>query len=285
MKKLRILGILGSALLAAALLFSASLRADNEIKNLSPQPTGVIINPQLLNSVYLSVDGTNWTGLDNLVTFVNTNIRPKLSKTGGTITVSISYRVLGQEQSHSTVTIDTSDYYVTQINGQTLPSEVETYNNRLAVDISYATIVDVVRNTNNYNYAAAVSTTTYNDCVTLYNKQRIAKVYAFLFGESSRFNDVENALNTVVTSNKIVEWNEFDALLHNWSNISTYVIKTGTVEPGQIKGGSSGTLLSAVSTAQVNAFAAAISQPGSTYKFNTSAEPFPATYVYTVRAP
>jgi hypothetical protein len=283
MKKLRILGILGAALLAVALLFSATLSADTENRNLSFQPTGgVIINPQFLNSVYFSVDNTNWSTLGDLVPFVNANIRPKLSKTGSPITVYISYRILGKEQSHSTITVDPSNYYVTQINGQTLPSEVESYNNRLAVDISFFTVVDVVRNTNNYQYNGPTTTTTYNGCVTLYNKQRIAKVYAFLFGESARFNDVETALNTVLSSNKIIEWHEFDALVHNWSNISTYVIGTGTVEPGQIK---CGNLLSAVSTAQVKAFVNAISQTGSTYKFSTGAAPFPATYVYTAPAP
>jgi hypothetical protein len=232
--------------------------------------------------VELSTDGATWTSLDDLSDFVAKKIRPQFG-VQEKLTITMSARQKGVEVTRVTLTMDMTDFYLIQVNGENMPEGIVTYNNRLALDINRANMIAAIADAKNHDFAAPVPTpsvSTYPQIVEVNGKQKILKTFAFMFAESARFEDVRDALAYVLGKNESIEWHEFDALLHNWSNISNFCVANHLVKPGQKQGGASGKLLVGITTDQVDAFVRAITAEEKDVKFNQNALPFPPEYVF-----
>ena len=118
-------------------------------------------------------------------------------------------------------------------------------------------------------YAEGV-TRTYQDVEEEIQQQKILKMLAFVFAEVPRFESAEVALKKTMAGNCSISWHDFDFALHNWSNMSRFVIDTETVGKKQYRGGGADQLLAPVTLKQEAAFLKAI-KAGEDYRFSHNA--------------
>lgn len=93
---------------------------------------------------------------------------------------------------------------------------------------------------------------------------------AFVFAEAPRFESAEVALKKAIGGNCSIHWHEFDFALHNWSNMSRFVIDTQAMGKSQYRGGGADQLLAPVTLKQESAFLKAI-KAGKDYRFSHNA--------------
>lgn len=189
--------------------------------------------------------------------FVKNEIRPEIQQSERLFNVNIIRSCDNLADEKVTIGMSSKNYYVLSINGKdisTKPTNIVDYNNRLGLDLDKNTLIEIVNATPQYDFSIPIPTSesrSYKQLEELYNKQRILKMYAFVFAETARFEDAFNSLDKIFKSQCSIDWHDFDALVHNWSNMSRFVIKNGLLEASQFKNGS---LVAPITTKQTQKF-------------------------------
>lgn len=148
-------------------------------------------------SVSVSKNSGSAYKLEDVRNFVVKEIRPELSNSDNFFKVNIKSDCGNGNVVKVSLTMNGKNYYITEFNGVDLPDRIETYNNRLGVDLNKETFVSLLLDSVNYDFGKPVpdwDDWTYNEMDAVNHKQKILKMFAFVFAESARFKDAETAL-------------------------------------------------------------------------------------------
>jgi hypothetical protein len=245
------------SLLSLFLLFTGCVQDQVALKN----------NGSTCNVVFSKGNGQKYD-LKDIRSFVVNEIRPELIDTDKEFPINIEKRCNGVKTSNI-ITMNAKNYYLTQVNGQKLPSRIETYNNTLALTISQENFINLIDNLNKYKFDVPVpdwNDQTYKEVEEVYSKQKTLKMIAFVLAESARFEDAAIALDKVFKENCTISWHDFNALVHNWRNSSDYVTETKTLSDKQYIGGGHSHLYAPITSNQIESFVKDL-QAGKNYNF------------------
>lgn len=218
----------------------------------------------------LQKDQGRFYPVSQLPQFVKQEIRPVLAPISQLFDVQIIKACPGEKTQTVTLQMDSLNYYILKINNQALPEDIVRYNNRIPLDISLKTFLEVLDLTPNYQFANPLPNPeqeSYRQLEDGYNKQRILKMYAFVFAESARFEDVHQALTRAWEKSCQVPWHNFDALIHNWGDLSRFILTQNLLTSGQRVGGATYNLVAPITTEQAQGFVKAL-QAGKPLRFH-----------------
>jgi hypothetical protein len=217
--------------------------------------------------------------------FVRNEVRPELSNADEIFFIKIK-QLCGGVEKKVDLRLSKKNYYILGVNGVNLPKHVVDYNNRLALDVDRSSFDKVVAETGDQNFAKFLtpdSAKTYAEKKELIFQQRALKMYAFVFAEAARFESIEHAVGKAIDGGCQVEWHDFDYTVHNWKNISTFVLDQKLLLKSQKRGGGNDQLLSPITEEQETAFDSAL-MSGKNYDYSAAA-PFlsPPNYKCTAQ--
>ncbi len=218
----------------------------------------------------LQKDQGRFYPVSQLPQFVQQEIRPVLAPTSQPFYVHIIKICPAEKTQTITLQMDSLNYYILRINNQILPQDIVRYNNRIPLDISLKTFLEVVDLTPKYQFANPLPNPeqeSYQQLEDGYNKQRILKMYAFVFAESARFEDVHRALTRAFEKSCQIPWHNFDALIHNWGDLSRFILAQNLLTSGQRVGGATRNLVAPITTDQAQRFVRAL-QAGQPLRFH-----------------
>jgi hypothetical protein len=160
-----------------------------------------------------------------LQSFVDTEVRPKLSTSSTLFDITVSNICNGTQASYLTIGIDPSDFYIVRVDGVTLSDTQSTYttaNVELSLD----------------DLQAAYTTSLTFKKQSLTNQQDAVKTLAFFFAEAARFSQIETQdANLTANTSCIMQWTNYSHLIHRWSVLSKYASHVGLVPSGAYKAG------------------------------------------------
>ncbi|MEB3191135.1 MAG: hypothetical protein VKL42_12410 [Snowella sp.] len=211
--------------------------------------------------------------ISNMSDFVKNEIRPEITNPENLFNVNVIKTCDNNIVNKVVIGMQPKDYYVFYINGKKIteePTNIVDYNNRLGLDLDKNTFTKIVDATSQYDFSVPIpksDTRSYKQLEELYEKQRIVKMYAFVFAETARFEDAYNSLDKIFKQQCSVDWSDFDALVHNWANTSKFVIKNNLLESSQLRNGN---LIAPITTKQIQKFVNSLKE-GQDTKYNNSA--------------
>lgn len=207
--------------------------------------------------------------LERIDEFIKKEIRPEFSTKDRILTIFIRKKC-GDKNETISLGMNLRNFYIININGVDLPKIIVDYDNRLALDIDLATFKKIISDTVKHDYSLfsyckgkekweCKENMNYSQRKELMLQQRILKMYAFVFTESARFESALEAVkNFIAKDNCTIDWHGFDYAVHNWKNISTYVLKKKIIEKSQLIGGKYKQLISPILKKQEAAFEKAL---------------------------
>lgn len=205
--------------------------------------------------------------------FIGKEIRPELSNDERLFTVQIKSTCSNKPVVNLMLKMSSKNYYILGINGQDLPRQVVDYNNRLALEINstnfYMYITEAAQQ-NFLRFPEPNSAISYADKKELIRQQKILKMFAFVFAEAARFESIEVAVKRTIDGKCTVDWHDYDYAVHNWKNISTFILDRKIKSVGQIAGGGNDQLVVPVKIEQEMAFDAALMK-GDKYDYSSAA--------------
>lgn len=215
----------------------------------------------------VSKDNGNQYDISNMSDFVKNEIRPEIKELERLFNINIIKTCDNSVTQKVVIGMNSKTYYVLFINGNKItekPSDIVKYDSRLGLDLDKKTFTEIVDTTYQYDFSIPIpdkETRTYKQLEELYKKQRIIKMYAFVFAETARFEDAYNALDKIFKFQCSIDWSDFDALVHNWSNISRFVIKNNLLENSQFTNGKlDAPLVAPITTQQTQKFIKALEE-------------------------
>lgn len=220
-----------------------------------------------------TAEGGEAYSLDHIVAFVTEEIRPRLGNDNAILDIHITERCPGKKPVVNTLGMNTKNLYLLTINKLPLPDHIVRYNNRLPLTLNKANFehsLSLIADQDFLKFYAEGVTRSYQDVEEEIQQQKILKMLAFVFAEAPRFESAEVALKKTMTGNCSISWHDFDFALHNWSNMSRFVIDTETVGKKQYRGGGADQLLAPVTLKQEAAFLKAV-EAGEDYRFSHNA--------------
>lgn len=138
------------------------------------------------------------------------------------------------------LTMLSGNYYIVEINGQKLPDYLVKYNSKSGLDINRGSFDSLISETNKYKFdkfPEESEVKTYNDLKDKLIKQRILKMYAFVFAEAARFESIEAAVHNSIEGNCSKSWHDFNYTVHNWRNMSDFISAKHIKTKNQLQNG------------------------------------------------
>lgn len=177
--------------------------------------------------------------------FVDEQIRPKLSKNAGSFEIRVTADCQRNEATKTiSITIDDTDYYITDIEGHHLNKEEATYQTS-ALTLSVTSLDSAVTNAKNING------------LSLKEIQDVVKTLAFFFAETARFTDIETVAGSILAGDCAGQWLDFSTLLRRWGRISRLAIHEHNTQ-WTARGGSGENLIAPITADAVAAYNDAI---------------------------
>lgn len=168
----------------------------------------------------------------NFRDFVKNEIRTKFAPSGD-FEININQKCDNNIKNEVKITMKKPTFYITSINGQKLTNKIMSYNNQLPLIVNRDNFNNLVNETKDYFKSNEIyedkEPLSYNDVKIKLHKQRILKLYAFVFAEAARFESIENSIKYSIDGWCSSNWHDYDFTVHNWANISKYLVSTNQI--------------------------------------------------------
>ena len=174
---------------------------------------------------------------NNFTEFVTKEIRPIFQIESPPIIVNIEQDCSGKKI-NTNFTMDPKTFYIIAVNNQKLPKYLVDYNNRLALEVNRTNFDYLIKESLRHKFDQFLNDEeikTYYDLKNKLYQQRILKMLAFVFAESARFESIQNTVSAVIDGDCSKDWHDFDFTVHNWRNMSDFVVKTNLLNEHQKK--------------------------------------------------
>jgi hypothetical protein len=194
------------------------------------------------NIQFSGANGTMYNEVD-LGKFVEEQIRPRLSTVSDSFKITVNAQCAQAPLRKVVVTIDDTDFYVTDIQTHHLSQTEITYQSSPLTLSATNFETEII---NAYNI----------DNLTLPQIHDLVKTLAFFFAETARFSDIENIADTLVKG-CTAEWLDYEKLLRRWSRISKLALHENN-DQWTVRGGKTDELIAPITNQAIQGYNAAI---------------------------
>jgi hypothetical protein len=177
--------------------------------------------------------------------FIDEQVRPRLGMDAGSFNITVSLKCQqGAAAQTVTITIDETDYYLTDIQKHKLSKAESTYRST-PLTMSATNLERQLQRAESINDLA------------LNEIQDLTKMLAFFFAETARFSDVEDRAEQLLAGDCTAQWMDYATLLRRWSRMSRLAIHLKTNE-WTARGGSSDQLVAPINHSAIENYNTAI---------------------------
>lgn len=172
--------------------------------------------------------------------FVEIEIRGRLSRTQEKFDVTLLGNCDGSSRS-VVINMETVALYIESINGVPLAEDVARYtDDNVVLDIE--------------NLSQAFESALKFGKLTKTEQQNVVKYFAFVVAESARFEDVENAVTTLLSKSCSYQWQDYKDMLRRWKTMSIFVNSQGLARGVQYFGGYRAFLIAPITSKDVTTY-------------------------------
>lgn len=181
--------------------------------------------------------------------FVEKEVRVRLSRIDHKFDILI-HRNCG-DQGEKTLKFGMSSIalYIQNINGVTLESDVERYTDD-NLELSKATINTLFDKALDFGNLAKK------------DQQNIVKMFAYVIAESARFEDIDAAVEKILTSDCRYQWEEYKDMVRRWKTMSIFANSRGLPKGEQYLGGYRAFLIAPITSKMVEEYNEATTKEG-----------------------
>lgn len=172
--------------------------------------------------------------------FIEHEMRKRLSRTKSMFNVHLT-QTCDAKKSAVELNMESVALYIHSINGLDLADDVERYTND-DVTLDRKSLAQVFNNAVDFK------------SLSKKQMQDVVKYLAFVIAESARFEDVEEAVEKILTTSCSYQWEDYKNLVRRWKTMSVFMNSQGLNRGEQYIGGYRAFLIAPITSEAVNTY-------------------------------